>query len=359
MNTRAVDCSRVEAELRPKRAPSVAAVRFEDSLILGHEGFHRVVRLDAVTAQLWWAFDGSVSLAELAGDMEVALEMSLDRAEALLTKLVWALAGDGFLQEPACPPHSPRRTFPWIAPESCVGRRMGYSRAEFVQARTSRGWVRIGASAPGICAPLVEAHETMEADRQFLETLMLRVTASPHGRPRLQQLFGSQGQVLYAGHSYTDAVDAFQRTVAAALAHPEYVTLLQGPVLVRDGSALILGNAFVGSLVELLPALEECGVRWAPGGLLRLEGGQIIAWDNPVNPGSPPRYQVRGVVLYDNDRVGLSHPDLRSALDIARRWDQTHFDAICTLAERVDMIAWSPVQSSEELVDLIDQRLRQ
>lgn len=348
---------RIGSEYRPRVQPEVATAWVGDELVVGHEALGRFLVLDPVSAQLWALFDGTVTIEELARDLADVTSVPLDDARRILTRMCRALAHDGFLADEWIPEPTPRRQHPWIDAESCLGRKMGLGRAEMAQVEVNRNWFRFGATLPGVVGPLVDGLRTMPVDERFIETIVFRGTPSRGGVPRLQQVFDSTGNLLYASRDEDAALDAFQRTISARIELTEGGAWVEAPVMARGDRAVVLDRAFTRAVTSFRKDLEAAGVRWAPAGLLRLQGSTLTAVANRVTGGPELDFEVASLVVH-GDAVPERTRELLDVLELAKRWDQVHVDAFVHLFESGRTCRWTPQDAPEELVAFIDDALR-
>lgn len=327
-----------DLERRPIRLADVAAMRVDSSLVLASENCDRPVTLDSVSATIWDSLDGHSSVGDIAEDLVAALGGAMPNRARYVDWLCRALCQDGLVDDPSATAHAvPRRLFPIIPPDSCLGKQLGLGRINLVQVRAGDGsMLRFGSTIAKLSDDMAAHLDVVPVDDNPVETIVLRATVSPSGRPRLQQLFDTLGNPLWAGRDIAAAGSAFRRTVGALL------KLHQGPWLqgLTVGSvdrAVIVHPALRDVVVDQArPILERNGMRIAPCGMV-LADPQSDSLVVPADPftGDPPlRWKFGGIVM---PRTGDPVEQARAILHVARRWDQPHLDLIAALGPPLEV----------------------
>lgn len=291
-----------------RRSGMVAEVAVENSLIVAHELCARPLLLDPAAAVLWRSFDGSVSLGTLAEDVADVLGGTVASQLEQLTRWAISLAELGFVEAPRPPtPPLPRRLDPPLPADSCVGKRVGLGRS-LLREVTIGGEpaFRFGSSDVGLVEELeaLLPSDVTVADPTgaWVPTYVLR---APRGRTmRLQQLFNTTGDVLYATRDSLAASEALTRTVAALLevSRPDRagggVTWFDGPAIAGPSGVCLLHPglrdwATGDGRVEL----ESAGLRLLPSALMMVgvdESGPVVRL--PADPRQPSEVSTAPLV---------------------------------------------------------------
>lgn len=313
---------------RPGLRPGSATVRVDGHLVVGHEDAGRVASFDGVTAVLVESLDGSTSVADLADDLADALDLPGEHAERTVRLLVESLRMDGLLDGVAVSGIAPRRLRAEIPADSCLGARMGLSRAEIRSVPGPDGF-RFGATVPHVVGPLGDALGVPVGDHgdASAELILARLTVGKV--PRLQQIFTTLGRRSFAGRSAPDAVDAFCRTVAGRHALMSGGVWLEGVSLMRNGRLVLVQPGLEEMVLgPLRPQLEQAGIRLTPSGLVEIVGGRAVLPANPLDGSDAVELLVAGALVpWEVDAT----EGLRQLLHLARRWDDAHFAAVADL----------------------------
>lgn len=354
-----------ESDVLPRRRAEIAELAIGSHRIIGHDSIKGLVTLDPVTAIIWDSFDGVTLAAEVAVDVSEALEVDIDTAGRQVAWLRRALEGDGFLE--TCQTASPRRWFPPVPQDSCLGKRMGLGSAELHQiTTTSRAWgarsLRIASTeAVQLKAVLAaidatEGAELVPEDQDMSELIAYRATT---GRSRrLQQIFDTMGRSIYASRDEDRASAAFRRTVAGHLAARGVggaapAGWIEGPAFVSSSGITLLHPSFHDLAVNRLRVgLAKRGVDLVPAGLLRLDHDRTASAPDEIGQwGTWSTWPIHSVVLPFRDEDELDV--MRRLLGLAWRWDQIHFDSIQRLSEEVPVTFVPSEGNIDELADEI------
>ncbi len=327
-----------DLERRPVRLMNVATMHVDSSLVLASESCDRPVMLDAVSAAIWDSLDGYSTVGDIADDLVAALGGRMSDRAPYVDWLCRALAQDGLVDDPGATANAiPRRLFPIIPPDSCLGKQLGLGRIKLVQVRANDGsMLRFGSTIGKLSDEMSSQLDVVPLDDVPIETIVLRATLSPSGRPRLQQLFDTLGNPLWAGRDIAVAGSALRRTVGALL-DTHRGPWLQGLTIMSEDRAVIVHPALRDLVVDQArPILERNGMRIAPCGMVLVDpqSGSLVVPADSFTGESAIRCQFGGVVM---PRFDDAVERARALLHIARRWDQPHLDLIATLGPPIQV----------------------
>lgn len=327
-----------DLERRPIRLTDVAIMRVDSSLVLASENCDRPVMLDAVSAEIWDSLDGHNSVGDIAEDLVAALGGAMSDRAPYVDWLCRALERDGLVDDPSATAHAiPRRLFPIIPPDSCLGKQLGLGRIKLVQVRTDDGsMLRFGSTIAKLSDDMSSHLDVVPLDDDPAETIVLRATLSPSGRPRLQQLFDTLGNPLWAGRDLAVAGSALRRTVSALL-NVHQGPWLQGLTVGSADRAVIVHPALRDLVVDRArPILERNGMRIAPCGMVLVDpqSGSLVVPADSFTGDPSIRWQFAGIVM---PRIGDALERAQALLHIARRWDQPHLDLIAALGPPLEV----------------------
>lgn len=342
----------------PRRRDDIATLRVGSSIILATESHQRPVVLDAVSGTIWEALDGTTPLAEVIEDVVAALGGDHAVRSNYVERLCEALAHDGLVDDPAVASRPvPRRLHPLVPADSCLGRRLSLGRVRSVQVRTPRGAsLRFGSTISGLTAGMSKKLETVPLDDEPAEMIILRATASRSGRPRLQQMFDTVGNTLWAGRDLELAGSALRRTVTA-LTQLGAGPWLQAVAVASKDRAVVIHPALRDFVVEQArPILERESLRLVPTGLVGVDPvtGALVTPADGFRDEPPLEWNFGGVVALRDDDL-LSR--LCSLLYLAREWDQEHLDLVQQLSN-APIIPIEHVGSVDEVASQIIRACR-
>jgi hypothetical protein len=326
-------------------------VNTRDGALIGGDSIGRLVALDEVSTIIWDALDGTVSVAELADDLAAATGASPEEHLEQISWLVGALRADGFLEDSPTLPPPQRIGFPMIPPGSCRGKSMGIGRMSFAELDANGHRIALGSTIP---APidLLGEHLTLRrwVTTDSLPDAWYYLRASPgYGRvARLQQLFDGQGDLLYAGYTVDEAVDACLRTVVGRMHGFFTGGWLEGPALLIGDQVILVHPSMAGTVFgRIRPHLERAGFSMVPSGVLEVDGLSVRAAG--LGDADAPSWTIRAVLLTAAATHTLA---VRRLLDLFCLHDQRSFNAACHIVHTVNTY-------DVDLVGQLDEIIRQ
>lgn len=331
-------------DFAPQVNPSVASVQIGDEHVIAHEGCVRPRLLAPIDGVLWQSFDGSTTVGDLTDDLVAATGESRQYCLERVSTLTASLIEDGFLlnDDGHAVSIRPRRLDLPLDPQSCVGRRIGLGRMTTIDVELDgRRAFRLGASDHGVMDELIAALPSgtaVEPDPTiWLRTLWLRVTV---GRTRrLQQLFDTVGDLLYASHSADEGVEALGRSVAAlksinsADARP--AVWINSPAI-RCGDGAILAHPGLHRFLtgELRQRILFSSSGFIPSAMVEVRAkanGYEAVLPASLTGSGPTALPVISI-LVPQGPPSSSGDAVRRLAHLAQRWDPAHLAAIPKLA---------------------------
>lgn len=327
------------AEVRefPRLRPSSPCVEVDGCLIIGSEESGGLATLDPVSSIVARSLDGRTPTNEIAADVAAALKLGVGHARAQVDQLVLALGTRGHLVGVSPKRRSPRLEYLPIPADSCLGRRMALGRCSLMQFEGTKPHFRAASTLPEVLAGLgrvLDGRAVLEPG--FIETVTLRATVGRRAS-RTQQIFDAHGNLSYRGTSLDDAVDTFERTVVGRFDIAEGGVWVEGPVLVRDGSAVLLHPRLHECVVlDRSAEVAAAGCEIAHSLRNRIDGTRLVVPDNRVAGSPGTAYPIVAAMV-----PGPTAPPFvaRQLLYLAARWNQEHFDQIAFLAQSLRIVA--------------------
>lgn len=334
---------------RPRARRDICRVSARDGTVIGGAPVGRLLALDEVSTIVWDALDGTTTVAELAEDLAAATGASFEEHLEQISWLVKALRTDGFLEDSTLPESQHLTGCPMLPPGSCRGKRIGIGRMIFAELEADGGRVAVGSTVP---APIDLLAEHLPVQRWLTPTTppnawyYLRVSPGYGQAARLQQLFGTEGDLLYAGFSVEEAVDACVRSVAGRLQSFASGGWLEGPALLADDAVVLVHPSMAGTVFHRIrPELEKTGITMVPSGVLEVDGLSVRAAQ--LGTGSAPTWPLRAVLLPAARTHTLA---VRRMLDLFCLHDQRSFDAACRIVHTIDTYDVDLVGRLDEIV---------
>ena len=317
------------SEAAPRRRDDVVQVPLGDELLVGSDLTGRSRVLDPVSAVLWSSLDGTVGADELAQDVADALGGDVGSRRAQVDGFLASLRDAGLLVGPLPEGVVPRRIHPQLDPSSCLGQRLGLSRATLRQVASPVASFRFGANDHELVDAIAATVATTEVDERDLDGFVARLSA---GRvARTQQLFDDMGNTLHAGRDAAACAEALARTVGGRLALEGGGAWYEGASLLTDAGITLLHPAIGHEVVGALRAeLDSRGVRSTPAGLLRLTSATTVELPADLRGAMSVDLPIAGVLVPSD---GAPRSLERACLHLARRWDDEHARAFVGLAD--------------------------
>ena len=326
-----------DPHLHPVVADGLATAHVDGGVVIANRVLREPLRLSPFEATLLDLMDGTASVADLADDVAAVLELADDAALHNVQQLVSTLGRWGMLKNVPTS-EQPHIEHPPFDPTTCLGKRLGYGRATVITVADEQGTgrFRIASTDAALLEPLRD--HAVEGGEETMETLALRITHSPTGLPRLQALYNSLGDPMFADRDLDRVTEAFYRTADSLISAPPRPRL-NGPLLVIGNRAILVHPSLRTTIgLHLRTRLAEAGVSIAPAGLARVVDGTSIElpsdrWhDRPAVP-----LELIGVVT-------PTEPELRShllalLLDSFPTWDQSSLTAAEHLSSKIFAIA--------------------
>lgn len=330
-----------DPQLRPVVADDLAIAHVDGGVVIANRLLREPLRLSPFEAALLDLMDGSASIVDLTGDVTAVLELDDDAALHHVQQLVSTLAQWGMLTNVPTS-EQPHIEHPPFDPTTCLGKRLGYGRATVITVadEPGTGRFRIASTDATLLDPLRD-HVVADRDEQRdepMETIALRVTRSPTGLPRLQGVYNSLGDPMFAERDLDRVTEAFYRTVDGLITAPTQPRL-NGPFLVVGDRAILVHPSLRTTIgLHLRARLADVGVSIAPSGLARaVDGATIELPSDRWHDRTTVRLELIGVVT-------PTEPELRShllalLLDSFPTWDQGSLSAAEHLSSKIFAIA--------------------
>lgn len=328
--------------------PSVAAVDLGEYKLVAHDGFFRPMILGPLERAVWAELSGSVDLDDLDDLDDLAIDLAEATGEggsstAWLDRFLRDLIDSGFVLDLERPQIGrPRRLDLPIDPSSCAGRRMGLGRANLVEVSVAGvPPFRIGATDRALVEEVVEAlpdGSTHNPDsEQWLRTIVLRVTRGK--RARLQQLFDTIGDPIFATMSLDRAAESLFRSVGGMLdaggLDASSRVWVDTPALVDDRGAILVHPGLHRFLMDHVRSdILASTAEYIPSALIELvrtpAGYEVRVPQALVGDDS---YAVPVTRVIIPEGLPRSFPAaVERVVHLAHRWDEAHLNAMVELA---------------------------
>lgn len=343
----------VTDEMILSRRTGLARLDFSEGTLLGGSRLGRVIAIDPVMSVLWDSMDGATAFGDLLDDLISATGGPVDESREYLEWFTRALMTDGFLESSDSDVQEVEPEFPLIPADSCLGKRIGLGRMEIAQVRAADRPFRAGATDSKILEALDGAVDLMPHSTGPLESFYYRVTPGRGRTRRLQQVFNTEGDLLFASHDLDEATGAFLRTVTSRIAAANSGVWLEGPALLSDSGVTLVHPAMHTTIFGRLrrTIIEDDQIRLVPSGLLEVtEDGMLRGVGGAL--ADDVELTVHAILLpaAPNDLMAV-----RRLLDMTRDLDQQSFNGALQLAKMAPVYDVDLVMSVEELVTRIKE----
>lgn len=323
--------------------PDVASVMVDGSLLVAFEQNAEPRVLDPVTSVVWSFIHAGIPTDSIVDDLAAALDILEDDALTRIQDMLRPLAEGGFIfaghHEPA--QLSPRRIDVPVDPASCIGRTIGLRRARIVEiTHGGRPLLRIGATEHSVVddllASLPASSSVVEPSDLWLRTIVLRLTS---GRTaRLQQMFDTLGDPLYAGFERENAVAALARSthgILDAAGPADGRTWVQAPAILAEDRVVLLHPAIHRFVTgHLRPSLLQRGLKFVDSALFELSrdrAGYSVRLPRS-GLGHPTADFPVAEILVPLGTPSTAVDAVRRMIHLAYRWDNDHLAAMRDLA---------------------------
>ena len=353
----------------PRPVTDAAMLRVGDSTILASEHGLSPTLLDPVSAEIWRFLDGKTALGDIVTDLVEVFGGAAEWHWRKLCELVQRLTGSGLLENPCETATIPRRFYPNLDADSCLGRRLGLGNAHTLQIAPPTGpQFRIRSTDPAtlkvLLARLPAEASVVPEDASLIETIVARFS---DGRvPRLQQVFGPFGNLIFATRDLDVARLAVESVVAGLLdeARNQEPVFAQSPALITSDAIVLLHPALAAQATrDLRLSILQAGIEFVPGYLIELTHNQGVLEARIPDLRSGERRRVRthpvaAIAIVVDPQAPSNRPlHTLNLAHLLRRWDQTHLDALPMMA-RVTPAEVPPELSIDEATRILSNAAR-